>query len=562
MMKTPRSPLTLLKGGAAERRASVTWPGWAARRAGMFNYFAGVFLGTVLFALYFRAAHPHYQVLQYQVTLLQFALSGVVLVWFVPAMVRDFRWALRGSSPRLRVGSLGSAVWPLAANVITLAFLASAALMPLITLLPVDAVIKDYPTETFILPWGLHVLVVNLVFMIYLIAAVGISTALLLLIRSLILYRFILAILLALWLFSGELTSHLWHILFNAPFSLEPVWDIVVRGGYPFYFGHFISMVDGGRYAYSMIHILWIRIVLEMVGRLISSLVLTSVALWLAAVTNEVIAALRRKRSEPPQKPRAVAKPWFALFTSVLVVGALAQPLLRASSTLPGTVRSEGGSGTPYGLLLLVLILAVIYLVIAVGADAIRSGRRSGLGRFLPEVIRAFHRNGAALAVGFSLVGLFYLTVFARTLGYGSAAIAAGVVLLLLVAAVALVIGTAIVVCGRLARAHSWLSHVAEGLGVILLAAVVTFFLFLREAPERLVAASDGMKSAATPQAAEALRLGSCSYMALVRAWLNSFEAAAQSAGGLWQLILGIVAVIAALAVATNLLARLTRRLA
>jgi hypothetical protein len=77
-----------------------------------------------------------------------------------------------------------------------------------------------------------------------------------------------------------------------------------------------------------------------------------------------------------------------------------------------------------------------------------------------------------------------------------------------------------------------------------------------------LVGALGVTEYATARQAAEAARLGSYSYMALVRVWLDSFAAAAQSAGGLWQLLVGIAAAIFALAVATNLLARVTRRLA
>ncbi len=563
-MRASRSTPMMLKAGAAERRTSGVWPGWATRRAAMLNYFAGVFFGTALFAVYFRVAHPYYEVVQYQVTLLQFALSGVVLIWFVPAMLSDFRRALHQSVPRLRVAFLQGAVWPLVGNIILLASFAAVALMPLVLLLPEGIIVRDYvhTAEAYNLLWSLHAFVANLVFLAYLIAAVAIGTAVLMLLRSLLLYRLILAVLLAFWLFSEDVTLQLWHTLANAPFVLDQTWDVVVRGGFTNYFGNFVTMVGGGRYAYSIIHILWIRIVLEMVWRLISALVLASAALWVATAINEGISALRRRRSEPPRKPRAVAKPWFALFTCVLAIGALVQPLLRTSSVLPTVVRDEGGSGTPYSLLLLVLILAVVYILIAAGADAVQSGRFSGLGQFLPEVIRRFHRNGAALAVSIVLGGVFYLAVVGRTLGYGSAALVASVVLLLLVAAVALVVGTAIIVFGRLTRALGWFTPLAEGMAVALMAAATTFFLFLRDSPERLVGVIGKPEIASPLQMAETLRLGSHSYIALVRCWLDSFEAVSLSAGGLWQLLVGVAAVIAALAAATNLLARLTRRLA
>jgi len=562
MRASNRTPI-MLKAGAAERRTSGVWPGWATRRAALFNYFAGVFFGAALFAVYFRVAHPYYEVVQYQVTLLQFALSGVVLIWFVPAMLSDFRRVLHRSSPRLRAAFLSSAVWPLVGNIIALASLAALALIPLAFLLPADIILGDsYSTEMYRLPRGLHALISNLVHFAYLVVAVAVGTAALMLLRSLTLYRLILAASIALWFFSKEVTLQLWHTLANAPFSLDSVWEVTVRGGFTNYFGNFVAMVGGGRYAFSLIHSLWVRIVLELIGRFISALVLASSALWLATAINEGISALRRQRSEPSSKPRAVAKPWFALFTCLLGIGALVQPLLRTSSVLPTVVRDEGGSGTPYSLLLLVLILAVVYILIAAGADAVQSGRRSGLGQFLPEVIRRFHRNGAALTVSVVLAGVFYLAVIGRTLGYGSAALVASVVLLLLVAAAALVAGTAIIVFGRLTRALGWLPSLAQGMGVVLIAAVTTFFLFLRDSPEQLVSAIGKPETASPLQMAEAMRLGSHSYMALVRSWLDNFEAASQSAGGLWQLLVGVAAAIAALAVATNLLARLTRRLA
>gem|GEM_PF-2683195 len=553
----------MLKAGAAEQRTFGTWPGWAKRRAAMFNYFAGVFLGLTLFAVYFRMAHPYYEVVHDQVTLLQFVIAGVVLVWFVPAMLNDFKRALHRSSPRLRPAFLSSAVWRLVGNIVALAAFAAVALMPLAFLLPADIVVGDsYSTEIYRLPWGFHALLSNLVHLAYLVVAVAAGTAALMLLRSLTLYRLILAAFITLWFLSKEVALQLWHTLAIAPFSLDSVWEVTVRGGFTNYFGNFVTMVGGGRYAFSMIHILWIRIVLEMVGRFISSLVLASAALWLAAAVNEGISALRKKRSEPPAKPRAVAKPWFALLTCLLAVGALVQPLLRTSSVLPTVVRSEGGFGTPYSLLLLALILAVVYLLIAAGVDAVQSGRRSGLGQFLPEVIRRFHRDGAALTVSVVLCGVFYLAVAGRILGYGSAALVASVVLLLLVAAAALVAGTAIIVFGRLTRALGWLPSFAQGMGVALMAAVTAFFLFLADSPEQLVSAIGKPEFATQLQMAESARLGSHSYMALIRSWLNSFEVASQGAGGLWQLLLGVTAVIAALAVATNLLARLTRRLA
>jgi len=563
-MRASRRPPVMLKTGAAEQRTSSVWPGWATRRVALFNYFAGVFFGTTAFVLYFRAAHPYYEIVQYQVTLLQFALSGVVLVWFVPAMLGDFERALHRSSPRLRVAFLQGAVWPLLGNTILLASMAAVALMPLMLLLPEGVIVRDYvhTAEAYSLLWSLHVFIANLVFLTYLIMAVAVGTAVLMLLRSLILYRLILVVLLALWLFSEDVTLQLWHTLANAPFSLESVWQLVVRGGFTNYFGDFVTMVGGGRYAFSVIHLLWVRIVLEVAGRLIGALVLASAALWLAAAINEVVSALRRRRGEPLRKRHAVANPWFALLTCVLAIGALVQPLLRTASVLPTVVRDQGGSGTAYSLLLLGLILAVVYILAAAGADAVQSGRRSGLGQFLPEVIRRFHRNGAALAVSVVLGGVFYLAVAGRALGYGSAALVASVVLLLLVAVVALVVGTAIIAFGRLTRDLGWLTPLAEGITVALMAAATTFFLFLRDSPERLVGVMGKPEAALPQQVAEALRLGSTSYMALVGSWLDSFEAASQGAGGLWHLLVGVAAVIAALAVATNLLARLTRRLA
>ena len=562
-MKAPRRTPLMMKAGAAERRASGVWPGWATRRIALFNYFAGVFFGAALFAVYFRVAHPYYEVVQYQVTLLQFTVSCVVLMWFVPAMLSDFRQALHRSSPRLRAAFLSRAVWPLVGNIVVLASFAAVALMPMAFLLPADIIVGDsYSTEIYRLPWGLHALISNLVHFAYMVVAGAVGTAALMLLRSLTLYRLILAAFILLWFFSKEVTLQLWHMLTIAPFSLDGVWEVVVRGGFKNYFENFVAMVGGGRYAFSMIHILWVRIALEIVGRFISALVIASAALWLASAITEGISAPRRKRSDPSQKPRAVAKPWFALLTCVLAVGVLVQPLLRTSSVLPTIVRGENGSSTPYSLLLLVLMLAVIYILIAAGADAMQSGSRSGLGQFLPEVIRRFHRNGAALTVSIILSGAFYLVVAGRILGYGNAALAAGVILLLLVAAAGLVAGTAIIVFGRLTRALVWLPSLTQGMGMVLVAAVTTFFLFLRDAPEQLVSAIGKPETASTLQISEAIRLGSHSYMALIRSWVTSFEAASQGAGGLWQLLVGVAAAIAALAVATNLLARLTRRLA
>ncbi|OGK11729.1 MAG: hypothetical protein A2Y63_00225 [Candidatus Riflebacteria bacterium RBG_13_59_9] len=546
------------------------WPGWAKRRAALLTYFSGVLAGSVLFTLYLRFAHPHYESVQFQLLLLQYAFTAVVFLWFVPGLARDYSQALHSSGLRNSVSSLAESLWRLMGSILMLAALTAASLMPLALLFPVYQVVgSTFYTTTFLPPWGIYVLIANLVLAAYLVGTIALCTSLFLLVRSLTLYRLIVAAFLVYSLLDEAARQNLFVLVgwpisqptIGSVYGFHPLQYLFVLD-FPGYFSYFVTTADTGSLISSSISLPWLRVTVEIVWRLLRSLIQLLFFLWLAASINAALWALVRRRGGPLLRPRPVAHLWLGFLTSVGVLG-IVTVILLYSTSLPLSTLTEQSGVAPYDLLLLALICAIAYMVVVAAVDAARSASYSGLGNFLPAVVRRFHYQGLMLILSIVSVGACYLLIFVQVAGYSVLVFIGGIALLLLSAVVLMLGGTAVIALGRLTSGFWGLWSATQGWGLALLLAAWTFFFFLPAAPEKLVGATVHPAADATAQVAEeAARLGSSTYSALVHAWLRSFEATATSSGAVWQLFLGTAAGIVALVLVLALLARLTRRLA
>lgn len=550
---------------AEEARPTGAWPGWGRRRIVMSYYFGGQFFASIIFALWLRLSHPLYTEVQYQFVAMQSVTALIAVLWFVPAMVNDFTKATGSASMKTAVGGLGSRVWSLAKNIVYMGLFAGGASIPFVLLFPSSEIIgKQYYTDSFQLTWGFHVLIASILLAAFTISAASVGTALLLLLRSLVAYRLVIAAVI------GASLMHPW-LIFNLLAGsgvimgykkFQDMYWAMGRLNYPGYFAGLVNDVDGGNFFLNHIPSLYGKIAVALMLRIIGTGILLVVFLWLGASLHSALALLFRNK--PQSGPRRLAaKPALACVTGIACLGLAAAMLLHNTSYLMVTSYRTGAHGTPYDLILLGIIVVVAYLVVSTSLDALQSTGRSGLGDSLPTVVWRLERSGIGLVLAAIFAGSAYLALFSKMAGYGFITLIAGVGLLLLIAAIMMTAAVGSVVLGRLTHGFWGVPQSLQGFIITLLAGIGTFFLFTRYSPDTLVTVEGGDPAQLASQYADEIaRLAASSYPALIHSWLHAFEAGASSATGLYQLSFAVLAAVAAVALALSLISRLTRRLA
>lgn len=548
-----------------EARPTGVWPGWGRRRIVMSYYFGGQFFASLLFALGLRLTHPLYTEVHYQFVAMQSITALVAVLWFVPAMVNDFAKATYGVGMKAVAGGLSSAVWSLARNILYMGLFAGAASLPMVLLFPSGEVVgRQFYSDSFQLTWGFHVLLASILLAAFTVSASSVGIALLLAIRSLVAYRMVISAVI------GASLMHSWLVynmlagsgIIMGYKKFQDLYWAIGRLNYPGYFAGLVNDVDGGNFFLNHIPSLYGKIAVALALRIIGSGILLVAFLWLGAGLHSAMSLIIRNR-QPSGPRRLAAKPALAFITGIACLGLAAAMLLHNTSYLMVTSYRTGAQGTPYDLILLGIFMVVAYLVVSTSLDALQSTGRSGLGDSLPTVVWRLERGGIGLVLAAVFAGSAFLALFAKMSGYGFITLIAGVGLLLLAAAVMMTVAVGAVVLGRLTHSFWGVPQSLQGFVITLLAGFSTFFLFTRYSPDTLVTIEGGDPAQfASLYADEIARLAASSYPALIHSWLHAFEAGASSAAGLVQLSFAVLAAVAAVALALNLISRLTRRLA
>jgi hypothetical protein len=564
-------PVRMLRARPSEREngrgAQGNWPGWAGRRRKARGYFAGVSIGALLFALTFRLMFAHYRDVHVQLTLLQLCVIAVVALWFVPALVRDFDASLERPGLRLRPGMVSASLGGLFGNIMYLSFLASFALLPLALMFPFNQVVGGrYYGEDFTLFWGFHVVVFSFVMASYLVLLLGAGTALLLIIRSVAVYRVAALVFLA-----SSITGT--AVVVNALVAgglrglaraiQVPYVEIQSAGGYPSRVESFAYAIDHGTFLLSVIHSIWLRILLQTLINFILAMILVFVLLGLASLARVGTDLALRSFGWLPRLRRGMptAPPEWALVISLALLGAAALTLLYNASFLQGEEMARVQAGTPFALLWLGVAAAAGYTITACWFYTVRTVG-TGLGGGLRQLLAGYTRRASAYAGCAVLAGFFHLSVLARveqrpwTEVLAAAAAMAALVLGMLA------LGAALLVLWRLreepARKYA---RTVQGLIVGFTAGVVSYVSFLLDPPARLFGSSIAPAEAAPRIAAEAARLGQFTYTSVFHAWTGGLSRTLAGEGT------GIVAVgvtVALVAAAAAVLAcslRLSRRI-
>jgi hypothetical protein len=527
-------------------------------------YFGGEFIACLIFAAIMRLAFPLYTEVHYQLGAVQSAVAFISLVWFVPAMVGDFRKAV-GRQARGGRTSLSSAVSGLARNIVMLGLFSAAATLPFALMFPAgDIVGHAFYTSTFTLLWGLHVLLACCLLAVFTAIIVSIGCAVLMFVRSLPAYRLIALIFIAASTVSAQPVYNL-----LAGLGFVPRWKVFADNygtmgmlNFTGYFRDIISAVDGGNFMLDHIPSLLGRVSAVMLGRVIVAGIIMLLFLWLCAGLYFIYSNLSRRQHLQP-KPRAAAMPWMAFLSTVLGMGLMAFILLHNTSFLLVTSYRVGQSSTPYDLMLFALLAGIAYITVCAATDALQSANCSGFGDSLRVVVWRLLRGGAGLVAATIFAGMFYLALFAKMAGYGAAELIAGFGLLLLAGAAMLTIAAAVLVLGRLTRGLWGYGALLQGFVIMACAGWSVFLLFTRRSAESLIAMAQGdPATTAVLKADEAARLAASSYSALVHAWLRSFDVNAADPLGMVQIALAVLAAVAAIVLALCMLARITRRLA
>jgi len=533
-----------------------------------------VFAGCTLLAAFMRLAHPRYEAVHGQLEYLLYGLAVIVFLWFVPALAHDFFRALGGQGTRLAAGPLVGAVWRLIGSVIVLAGLAGASVLPLVLLLPPGQPVPgEYYAGSLHPPWAVHLFASSVVFAAYLIGTCGLALALLLVVRSVVLYRLVVATFVLLSLLEPAAKTTLLEVAgFYIPRATTPSAALVTNPmnylfvlDFPSYFVTFTHDAATGSLVTMQIDLGWLRAAVETAWRFPRSLVQLLFFVWLTGPLTVTLYGMVKPGGVPPGRPtihRPVASPLLGLTTALAMLGLTAAALVYCTS-FPLMAAAAAPRATTASWMLVAVVGAMAYLTVVAVAAALHTSGYSGLGDSLPAVVRRFLHLGLGLVFGIAAAGWSLLVILQTAAGHSTAAVIGGTVLLLLCAIILLLAGTSALIFGRLTRGRRLLWPLAQGTLVLLGLASLTLFLFLRRPPEALVGPAFSLSSATAAGAArEAARLAGGTYFGLVHSWLRSFESAVVSGGGLLQLLFGLSAAMAALALATVLLARLTRRLA
>lgn len=569
-----RTPLPLRKLNAltAEqadgRTAQGIGPSWAERRRKARGYFAGVFIGALLFALVFRLLFPHYREVHAQLSLLQFCLVAVAALWLVPALVRDFDASLERPGVRLRPRMASASLGGLFSNIMYLSFLVSFALLPLALMFPSGQVVSgEYYGEGFALPWGLHVFVFSFVMASYLVSLLGVGTALLLIIRSVAVYRAAAFLLLATSvtgiavvvnaLVASGLRGLAWAIR-------GPYIGIQSVGGYPSRASSFGYAIAHGTFLLSIIESMWLRILLQSIINFIFAMILVFILLGLASLARAGSDLALRSFGWLPRRRRRLptASPEWALVISLALLGAAALVLLYNASFLQGEEMARVQAGTPFALLWLGVAAAAAYIITACWFYTVRTVS-TGLGGGLRQMLARYLSRASAYAGCAALAGFFHLLVLARveerpwTEVLAAAAAMAALVLGMLA------VGAALLVLWRLreelARKYA---RPALGLVVGFTAGVAAYISFLLEPPARLFGSAIAPAEAAPQVAAEAARLGQLTYTAVFHAWTGGVSRAFSGDGAGIAALSVTLALAAAAAAVLAVSLRLSRRIA
>lgn len=549
-------------------RVQAHWPGWAERRRKARRYFLGVSAGALVFAVAFRLLFPHYREVQVQFALLQFCVIAVLALWFVPALVRDFDASLERPGLRLRPGMVSASLGGLFGNIVYLSFLASFSLLPLVLMLPPGMVVSRYYYELFRLPWGLHVLVLCFVMASFLVMLLGAGSALLLIIRSIALYRalafvVLLASVTGITVVVNALVASGLRGIVEA--MLEPYMNAQVGGGYLNHVRAFESYVDQGSFLLSVIHNLWLRILIQLLVSFVFAGIISFILLGLAAlVRSGADLALRRfqllgwrwRRGGP------LAPPGWALVTSLALMGAAALALFYNTNYLQGEEMARVQAGTPFALLWLGMAAAAGYVVVASWSHAV-CVVDSGLGGGLRSIMRRFLSHAGAYGGCTVLAGLYYLSVLARVEQRPWAELAAAAAAMVALVLAMLAVGAGLLVLWRvrqeLVRRYA---SVALGAVVGFGAGVVSYVSFLLDPPERLFGSAIAPAEAAPRIALEAARLGQMTYTSVFHAWTGGLSRVFSGDGAAVMALIVTVALAAAAAAVLAASLRLSRRIA
>lgn len=549
------------------RKALGNWPGWAERRRKARGYFAGVFIGALLFALAFRLLFAHYRDVHVQLTLLQFGVIAVVALWFVPALARDFDTSLGRPGLRLRPGMVSASLGGLFGNIMYLSFLASFALLPLVLMFPLNQVAgRRYYGEDFTLSWGFHVVVFSFVMASYLVLLLGAGTALLLIIRCVAVYRGIALVFLACSttgsavvvnaLVAGGLRG-------LARVIQVPYVEVQSASGYLSHAKTFAYAIDHGTFLLSIIHSMWLRILLQTIIGFIFAMIFVFILLGLASLARVGTDLALRSFGWLPRLRRRLptAPPEWALVISLALMGGAALVLLYNTSFLQGEEMARVQAGTAFALLWLGVAAAAGYIITACWFHTVRTVG-TGLGGGLRQLLAGYTWRASSYAGCAVLAGFFHLSVLARveqrpwTEVLAAAAVMAALVLGMLA------LGAALLVLWRL-REELVRKYARPALGLVVgfTAGVAAYISFLLEPPARLFGSSIAPAEAAPQIAAEAARLGQLTYTAVFHAWTGGVSRAFSGDGAGIAALSVTLALVAAAAAVLAVSLRLSRRI-
>ncbi|OPX23004.1 MAG: hypothetical protein B1H03_02930 [Planctomycetales bacterium 4484_113] len=497
--------------------------GWLNLKRRLRQVFAGIFLGSVAFAITFRQLFPDYGLAYPQVLEVEAAVAFILLYFFVPELARGKRGG--PVSPVLaRLRRSAGHAWLMLRRAAFMALLAAASTLPLVLVRPLGSntqveLAEQQPPAL----WAAHFFTGEAAFFCYLWIAVVVAYALHVAIGSSFWYRLLLICFAVATL---PQTAALWEpVGFYIPaIRAESLKLLLHSYGPQGAIIGFHRLLDNPPPYLSTLHPALIEGIL-----LARRLLLTGIAACVLSLVGSAVAAFRRgctagaaSRTVPSSISRH-QRLLPHLLASIIIIALTAVVVLffgGYTTTVPSAVTAE-----PIAVFTLVLIAVIGYLIARTSADYLRERRGNYPTLPLSHLMRSHLALTASYAFALVSWGGVNIGVLVWLLGLGWTSFLAVIGLLLISGSAMVLIGLGVIAFARLTPGRRY-----SALGTGLLAAVsleaAVFLLYPPERPSMLLEGQKAGWQGLSPILNQLLLLEGVNYPAAFGRWLNLAELA------------------------------------